>query len=166
MTDAGAARTATMYFEDFALDQVFLTAGRTITETDVMTYAYLSGDHTALHTDAEHAKGTVFGERIAHGPLGAVISGGLLVRLGIFEGSALAALEHHWVFKGPIKFGDTIHSRVTIVELRETSDGRRGVLQRKVEIVNQRGEVVQIGHAKMLIAKRPQPDGQPADVTS
>jgi acyl dehydratase len=147
--------STTMYFEDFSLGQEFVTAARTITETDILTYAYLSGDHTAIHTDAEFAKTTQFGERIAHGPLGAVISGGLLVRLGIFEGSAVAALEHHWVFKGPIRLNDTIHSRVTIVALRETSDGRRGVLQRKVEIVNQRGEVVQIGHAKMLMSKRP-----------
>ncbi|MQA24138.1 MAG: dehydratase [Micromonosporaceae bacterium] len=155
-----------MYFEDFSLGQVFVTAARTITETDILTYAYLSGDHTALHTDAEYAKGTIFGERIAHGPLGAVISGGLLVRLGIFEGSALAALEHHWVFKGPIRLNDTIHSRVTIVELRETSDGERGVLQRKVEIVNQRGEVVQTGHAKLLIAKRPEAQAKTAAPTS
>lgn len=155
MTGTVAPRTATMWFEDFSVGQVFVTAARTITETDVLTYAYLSGDHTAIHTDEEFAKTTPFGTRIAHGPLGAVISGGLLVRLGIFEGSAIAALEHHWVFKGPIKLGDTVHTRVTIVDLRETRDGRRGVLQRKVEIVNQRGEVVQIGHAKMLIAKRP-----------
>lgn len=145
----------TMYFDDFTLGQVFLTPGRTITETDITMYAYLSGDYTAIHTDAEYAKSTQFGERVAHGPLGAVVSGGLLVRLGIFEGSALAALEHHWVFKGPIRINDTIHARVTIVDMRETSDGKRGVIERQVEIVNHRGEVVQIGKAKMLIAKRP-----------
>lgn len=156
MTGVTSQRSPTMYYEDFEVGQVFETAGRTVTETDIMMYAYLSADYTAIHTDAEYAKTTVFGERVAHGPIGAVISGGLLVRLGIFEGSALAALEHHWVFKGPIRINDTITARVTIADLRETSDGRRAVLERKVEIVNQRGEVVQIGHAKMLIAKRPE----------
>lgn len=146
---------ATMYFDDFEVGQVFETVGRTITETDIMMYAYLSADYTRIHTDAEYAKSTAFGERVAHGPLGAVVSGGLLVRLGIFEGSALAALEHHWVFHGPIRINDTVHCRITIVDMKETSDGRRGVLQRKVEIVNQRGEVVQTGHAKMLVSKRP-----------
>lgn len=146
-----------MYFDDFEVGQVFDTPGRTITETDILTYAYLSGDHSRMHTDAEYAKQTPFGVRVAHGPLGAVISGGLLVRLGIFEGSAIAALEHHWIFKGPIRLNDTIHCRVTIIDKRLTSDGRRGVIERQVEIINQNGEVAQIGRAKMMIMRRPEP---------
>ncbi|TDA68014.1 MAG: hypothetical protein D9V47_08885 [Clostridia bacterium] len=66
-----------LYFEDFAPGQEFLTARRTVTETDIVNFAGLSGDFNPLHTDEEYAKTTPFGRRIAHGLLISSISSGL-----------------------------------------------------------------------------------------
>src|SRR2546427_623874 len=58
------------FFEDLKVGQEYTSPGRTVTETDVMIFAGLSGDYNVLHTDAEHMKGSLFGERIAHRLLG------------------------------------------------------------------------------------------------
>ena len=59
-----------MYCEDFAEGQLLVTRGRTITETDVVMFAAMTGDYNPLHTDAVFGRSTVFGQRIAHGMLG------------------------------------------------------------------------------------------------
>ena len=59
-----------MYWEEWVVGAEFETAGRTITEADIIMYAGLSGDYAPLHIDEEYAKKTQFGGRIAHGPLG------------------------------------------------------------------------------------------------
>ena len=64
-----ATRPRGYYFEEFEIGFAAESASRTITETDVMLFAGLSGDYNQLHTDAEFAKGTPFGERVAHGLL-------------------------------------------------------------------------------------------------
>ncbi len=71
-----------LYFEEFTVGDSLITAGRTITEADIVKFAALSGDWTTIHTDAEYAKGMMFGERIAHGALVLSIAIGLAVRPG------------------------------------------------------------------------------------
>lgn len=67
-----------------------------------------------------------------------------------------------WRFLRPVKFGDTIHVRMTIVEARERSKPDRGILRRSVEVLNQRGESVQEGHITSLCLRRPtSPPGAP-----
>ena len=65
-----------MYFEDFEVGARFVTAGRTVTESDVMSFAGLSGDMNPLHVDREFARGTAFGEPVAHGLLVLSIAAG------------------------------------------------------------------------------------------
>ena len=62
------------YFSEFEIDQSFTSVGRTITETDVVNFAGISGDYNPLHTDATFAAKTPFKKRIAHGMLSASIS--------------------------------------------------------------------------------------------
>ncbi|MEK4426119.1 MaoC/PaaZ C-terminal domain-containing protein [Solibacillus sp. FSL K6-1523] len=142
-----------LFFEDFEVGSVLETPARTITESDVLAFAGLSGDYNALHTDIETCKNTKFGQRIAHGLLGISIATGLTSRLGIFEGSAVALLGiNNWKFLNPIFFGDTIHVRLTITDKRlSKSNPDTGVLSRSYEIVNQRGEVVQKGEMPVMI---------------
>ena len=144
--------SGTLYFEDLEVDSVFTTPARTVTEADLVAFAGLSGDYNRIHTDAEYARGTIFGERVVHGVLGISILTGLMDRLGIFDGSAIAMLGiDGWRFEGPILVGDTIHVRMTITGLRRTSRGDRGVVDRHFEIVNQRDEVVQAGDIGVLV---------------
>jgi acyl dehydratase len=136
--------------------EVVDTPARTVTETDLVNYAGISGDFNPLHTDAEFARTTPFGQRIAHGPLGFSILMGLLGRLGHLDGTAIAMLGiTDWRFKSPIFIGDTIRGRVHIDEKRESKDSSRGILVRRVQVVNQRNEVVQEGILPVMVRRRP-----------
>ncbi len=144
--------TRSLYFDDFHIGQQFRTKSRTITEADVVNFAGLSWDHNQLHTDAEYAAGTQFGKRIAHGLLGVIAHAGLSYQLT--EDSILALLELNWKFKGPIFLGDTVHVEQVVKEMRESSDGDRGILKFDKKVINQRGEVVQTGTTTILLAKK------------
>lgn len=144
-----------MTIEDFAAGQVMKTAARTVTEADVVAFAALSGDYNAIHTDAEYAKHTAFGQRIAHGMLVFSIATGLGVRTGVLDGTVLAFLGiEAWKFLKPVLIGDTIHLRWTVLEARMSSKPGSGVLKRRMEVVNQRGEVVQAGITVTLVRAR------------
>ena len=82
-----------MYFEEFAAGQTVITPGRTVTEADVVAFAGLSGDFNQLHTDAEFAKTTPFGQRVAHGLCVLSIVSGLAAQTGVMEGTVLAFRE-------------------------------------------------------------------------
>jgi acyl dehydratase len=144
-----------MYLEDFAAGQQFTTPARTITEADVVAFSGLSGDYNPIHTDAEFAAKTPFKQRIAHGMLGFSVVTGLVARTGIVDGTAIAFLGiEDWKFQKPVFFGDTVHVRMTVKEVRPTSKPGSGVVKRYVELVNQRGEVVQAGTLATLIRAR------------
>lgn len=135
-----------MYLEDFKAGQVYESPARTITEADVVAFAGLSGDYNPIHTDAEFGAATQFKQRIAHGMLGLSILTGLGSRSGILDGTAIAFLGiEEWKFSKPIFFGDTVHVRMTVAEVRPSSKPGSGVLKRRMELLNQRGEIVQSG---------------------
>ena len=146
------------YFEEFHVGQEFVTKARTVTEADVVNFAALSWDTNQLHTDAEFAGNSIYGERIAHGMLGIVIHSGLSQMLGLMEGTILAFLGMTWEFHLPIRIGDTVHVIQRVKEMRETSKKDRGVLTFEKELVNQHGEVVQTGTTTVLLARRPKED--------
>jgi len=143
------------YFEEFEIGDEVETAARTITETDVVLFAGLSGDYNQLHTDAEFAKGTLFGERIAHGLLGLSIASGLASRLGFAEGTAEAFTALEWKFRGPIRIGDTIHVRLKIRQKKEMARLGGGFVVFDVAVLNQRDETVQKGTWTLLIKSAP-----------
>lgn len=144
-----------MFFDDFAEGQEFLTPGRTITEADVVSFAAWTGDYNPLHTDAEFAKGTRFGERIAHGMLGVSLCLGLASRLGLWEGSAVALLGiDGWRFRAPVMIGDTVRARIEIVGVRRISRGDAGVVSRRFTLLNQRAETTQEGRLDVMVAVR------------
>jgi acyl dehydratase len=143
------------FYEDFEIGREYETAGRTVTETDLLMFAYLSGDHNPLHTDVEFAGKTAWGQRLVYGMLGFVIASGLRARLGIFEGTVVAFLGMTWDFKGPIFIGDTIRSRISVVEKRPTKKADRGIMKQKVVLLNQRDEVIQEGVMTQMMQRRP-----------
>ncbi len=144
-----------LYFDDLEVGQTFESAGRTITNHDVMTFAGLSGDNNELHTNDEYAKNSPFGQRISHGLLVVAITTGLTQRLGLFEVSALALLDLQWQFKGPVYINDTIRIRLTIDALKATSKGDRGIVTRRYDVLNQRDEIVQVGNLVVMMKMRP-----------
>ena len=143
-----------LYFEEFSPGMELLSPARTVTEADVVLFAGLSGDYNPLHTDAEFAKGTPYGQRIAHGLLGLAIASGLAARAGFIEGTALAFLGLNWKFKGPILIGDTIHLRAKVVKTRPLPSMGGGMVIFEVSVDNQRGETVQRGEWSLLVRSR------------
>jgi acyl dehydratase len=129
-------------YEEWEVGAVYETRGRTITEADVVIFAGLSGDYNPIHTDAEVAKATPFGERIVHGMLTVAISTGLANQTGLMEGTTVALLEQNIKYKAPVKFGDTVHLRMEVTEKRETSKPDRGIVKLAAQMLNQRNEVV------------------------
>ena len=110
---------------------------------------------TAIHVDAEFAKGSMFGERIAHGLLGLSIASGLAVRLGFIEDTIIAFMGLDWKFRAPIKIGDTIHTRAQIAEKKPMPRLGGGLITLNVEVLNQRGETTQKGTWSMLMKMKP-----------
>lgn len=143
------------YWEEFKVGQTYETAARTVEAGDVSRFAGLSGDFNPLHTDAEFARRTPFGERIAHGMLTLAISSGQQNQLGIFEGTTLAFLGMDRVrFAGPVRFGDTIRTELTVKEARASSKPDRGVVTCDVVVKNQRDESVATFEMSVLMRRR------------
>jgi acyl dehydratase len=158
--DLNAGLTERHYLDDYEVGELFVSPARTITETDVVLFASLTGDWHPLHTDETYARTTVFGERIAHGMLTLSIGMVLVLRLG-----QNIYLPKHFIamtgvdglrFTAPVKLGDTIHSVNRVASL-EVKDSSRGVLQYESEIRNQDDKTVVRWTSRMLVARRPGP---------
>jgi acyl dehydratase len=150
------ANPSVKYFDDLQVGFSWESAGRTITEADVLWFATWSGDMHPLHTDEEYAKTTQFGTRIFHGPGALAIAFGLEIGLGWKTGSAIAFLGiREWNNRAPVMIGDTIRVREEVTGLKPSSSKPdRGVATTSVQIVNQRGEVCQEGTWLVLLHKR------------
>ena len=148
-----------MYLEEFEVGQQITTAGRTISEADVVAFAGLTGDYNQIHIDKEFAKGTPFGQRIAHGLLGLSYALGLVTQTGMLEGTVLAFREiGNWKFVHPIFIGDTIHTELEVMAVKPMYRLGGGLVDIHVEVVNQDGKVVMKGNWRALIASAPDTD--------
>lgn len=145
---------ARRYFEDIEVGEEYESPGRTVTETDIVLFAGISGDYNIVHTDAEFMKTSIFGERIAHGLLGLAIQAGLLSRAMPQQYATIAFGGLRWKFKAPVKIGDTIRVRARVLSKKETKPDR-GVVVLARTVVNQRDEVVQEGETDLVIERRP-----------
>jgi 3-hydroxybutyryl-CoA dehydratase len=145
-----------MYFEEFEVGQRVVSPGRTVTEADVVGFAGLSGDFTAIHTDAEYARQTVFEQRVAHGLLGMAIASGLLVRSGLIEGTVIAFREiNKWKFSQPMFIGDTVHVEVEVAECKPLPRLGGGSVDLILDLKKQDGKSVMKGRWTVLVQNQP-----------
>jgi 3-hydroxybutyryl-CoA dehydratase len=145
-----------MYFEEFEPGQRIITAGRTITESDIVAFAGLSGDFNQIHVDAEYSKSALPGQRIAHGLLVLSIAEGLVVQTGLMEGTIIVFREiTEWKFIKPVFIGDTIHVEVEIMETRPMSRLSGGLVSIELDVKNQHGDRVMKGTWSALFQSRP-----------
>ena len=141
-----------LFFEDFQVGLKMNSAGRTITEHDVAAFAGLSGDFNQIHTDAEFAKATPFGQRIAHGLLGLSVASGLSVQTGILGANVIAFREvGEWKFVKPVFIGDTIHVEMEVVETKAFPRLGGGLVTILAHVVNQAGETAMKGSWTVLV---------------
>jgi 3-hydroxybutyryl-CoA dehydratase len=131
-----------MYFEDYQIDQVRTSRGRTITEADIVNFAGLSGDFVELHVNEEYAKNGPFGRRIAHGALIFSISTGLMVQMTA-DHEAIVAFRgvDQLRFVAPVFIGDTIHVMKKTID-KQSKDGIRGLVAFETTVLNQEGKAV------------------------
>ncbi len=141
-----------VYFEEIALEQRMVTRGRTITESDLVSFAGLTGDYNPMHTDAEYMKTSAFGQRIAHGMLTLSYAVGQAYQLGFMERTVLAFRSLEMKFSLPVFIGDTLHVELVVREKKEARRMGGGWVTLDVKILNQDGKVVQSGEWVVLIA--------------
>ena len=141
-----------MHFEDLSVGQT-ASMSKTITETDVVLFAGLTGDFNPLHVDKVAAAGSVFGERIAHGML---IASLLCPVLGLrLPGPGTIHLQQSLRFRRPVRIGDTNEAVVEIVELID----EKARVRLKTYCRNQEGEVVTLGEALVQVPRAEAPRG-------
>ena len=145
-------------FEEFTEGDTIVTAGRTVTEGDIVRFAGLSGDFNQIHTDAAYAAEGMFGERIAHGLLVLSIASGLAVQTGIIEGTVLAFRELEWKFSRPVMIGDTVRVRIEVTETKALPRLGGGNVTMKVTVLNQEEQVVHRGQWVMLVQSKNEGD--------
>ena len=143
------------HFEDYAIGETRTTSGRTITETDFIVHAGHTGDFFPHHMDAEFAKTLPGGQRMAHGTLILSMAVGMLA--GEINEEAMSYGYDRVRFIRPVHIGDTITSHSEIVELRDHAKQpeRFGMADERVEVTNQRGEVVIAFVHVYLVNRRP-----------
>ena len=145
------------FFEDFQAGQRIVTAGRTVSESDIVAFAGLSGDYNQIHTDAEFSRTTPFGQRVAHGLLGLALVSGLAMRTGILEGTVLAFREiNEWKFIKPIFIDDTIHVVLNVASTKGMPRIGGGAVEIILEVKNQQDETVMKGTWTVLVVARNQ----------
>jgi acyl dehydratase len=145
-----------LYWEDFDIGRVISTPSRTITSTDIVNFACLSGDFNEVHTNWDYCKTTSFGEPIAHGPLVYAIAAGLQYASGINDGTLIALLQiDAWRMLAPVKHGDTIHAELTVLDRKETSKADKGTVRMKRRFLRGDGVVVQEMEVTMLYRRKP-----------
>lgn len=143
------------FYEDFEVGQTFITPARTVTSTDIVNFACLSGDFNEVHTNFEYCKQGLFGEPVAHAPLIYAIMGGLQYASGINEGTLLALLGiDKWRMLAPIKHGDTIRMRSRVLSKKETSKPDRGIVVFGRECIKQDDSVAQSMEATLIYRRR------------
>ena len=103
-------------YAQWELNEEIVTGARTITETDVVNFAGLSGDWSATHTNEIYGKNTIYGQRIVYGNVTFIVATGLLSQTLHFEGTAAALMSMKVSYHEPVLFGDTIFCKFSAVE--------------------------------------------------
>lgn len=151
----GGGYMPTKAFEDFEVGDKFTSPSRTITETDIVNFAGISGDYYPLHIDEVYARETIFGGRVAHGALIYAISVGLVASTGVFADSLVAFLGvEHLRHLAPVRPGDTMRVDVEIIDKQETRNPKRGVVTMKYKTKNQDDEEVMVASLNFMMHRR------------
>jgi acyl dehydratase len=141
------------YYDEVDIGGSATYGGVTVTEAHLVGFAGLTGDHHPLHTDAEFAARSRYGQRIAHGFLVLSLSAGL------FPMKREAVLAFYGMdgvrFVKPTFIGDTLACRLTVTGKTDKPHRNAGVVETSLEMINQRSEVVAVATMRILVACAP-----------
>lgn len=128
---------------------------RTLTEAELAWSCMTSGDWHPIHADADFAATTPAGQRMFQGSYGIHIVLGMATHLPELGDAVIAALGlNEWKFLAPLFVNDTVHAEVELIAKRETRDGERAVIDRRVRLVKSTGDIAQEGKISTLIHRR------------
>jgi acyl dehydratase len=145
-----------LYFEDFFVGQKNISAVRSMTEEDILSFAGLTGDNNKIHVDEEFARRTPYGRRIAHGLLGLSMAVGLLMKTGMLDDTVIAFREIlEWKFTKPVFIGDEIHAEIEVTQMKQMPRLRGGLVLVAMDVKNQRGETAMQGTLSVLVSSKP-----------
>ena len=146
------------YWEEYEVGQTFESVGRTVTEADFVMHSAFSGDWTELHTNAEYAEDSMFGERVAHGPMTFILATGFVYRCGFLERRVVAFLGMNYMdIPAPVHAGDTISLDMEVTEKKAfSSRDDAGMVTIDTVMTNQDGESVFEGDMKFMIKRDPE----------
>jgi acyl dehydratase len=138
-------------FDKLRIGDVSVSAGRTLTETDVVHFCMLTGNWLAIHADAEYAKRTRFGQRVVQGSLVFSIANALLA----FDRDIVEAFygADELRFPKPSFIGDTIHARAEVAALKER-DAQTGIATVLLQAINQRAEIAMSCRFGLLLLRQ------------
>ena len=137
-----------LFYDDIEVGQEWESQGRTVTQTDIVNFAGLSGDYNPIHVDHEFAKNTAFRQPIAHGMLTA---GYISAVFGCeLPGPGAIYVSQTLNFRAPVRVGDSVLAKVRVVELYPAK--RRVRFECVCEVA---GKVVLEGEAVLMVGTRP-----------
>ena len=120
--------------------------GKTVTEADVFAFAGITGDFNPIHVNAEFAKESMFGRRVAHGMLTASLINQTLTNLG---GLGTIHMSETVKFLAPVFIGDS----VTVTSEVTGKNDEKNRMTVKSVIINQEGKTVLEGEALIMIPR-------------
>ncbi|MFZ2268618.1 MAG: MaoC family dehydratase [Azonexus sp.] len=133
----------TRYLDDLSPGQNFTTPGVTLTEAEIIDFAWRY-DPQSFHLDANAAAKSPYGGLIASGFQSLAVCFRLFIQSGILAESSLGSPgidELRWL--APVRPGDTLHCEVEVLEVRPSrSKPDRGIARLRYQAVNQHPEVV------------------------
>lgn len=144
-----------LYFEDLKVGEKFNTAEHTMTAEEIVAFAR-QYDPQVFHTDAEGAKGSLFGQLVASGWHTAAVSMSLMVRGEMpLNGGVIGHTVDNLRWPRPVRPGDRLRVVMEVIELgAEPSRTGRGRLKLHCRTLNQEGKAVQEMTANLLVARR------------
>ena len=141
------------YWQDLVVGQRFRTYRRTVTDTDLVSFIGTTGMLEAIFLQADYPDGAISGRPVPGALTYALIEGFLLQSM--IQGTGLAMLELHKKILGPVVVGDTIRAEVEVTEVRPTSRNNRAIVTSRIDVFNQRDQMVMTYVATRMLAGRP-----------
>ncbi len=147
-----------LFFDDVQIGDAVESIARTISETDIWMFAYITADFFPLHTDVEFAEKTIFGGPIAQGMLILSIALGMIDQVILSKYDVSSVVAFHGIsnvrFLQPVRVGDTIRAKAEVVDKKER-DEKSGIVTYRLTVLNQRDEAVLAAEYSALIMKSP-----------
>ncbi|MBS1144137.1 MAG: MaoC family dehydratase [Proteobacteria bacterium] len=146
----------TRFLDDLTPGQTFVTPGLTLTEAEIIDFAWRY-DPQPFHLDAEAAAKSPYGGLIASGFQSLALCFRLFIQSGVLAESSMGSPgidELRWL--APVRPGDTLHGEIEVLEVRPSkTKPDRGIARLQYRAANQRGEVVLGFIVNHLLRRRP-----------